>query len=138
MQGNSVMTYFLDTNIISYILNGNTNVKNRIEELILQDNNISVPIFAYYEIKRGLISVGATAKFERFDNFVKVCNLVNVDISTFDLASQIYAQLKQTGNLIEDADLLIGVSALEHNAILITNNANHLQRIPNLQIEVIN
>ena len=138
MQGNSVMTYFLDTNIISYILNGNTNVKNRIEELILQDNNISVPIFAYYEIKRGLHSVGATAKFERFDNFVKVCNLVNVDISTFDLASQIYAQLKQTGNLIEDADLLVGVSALEHNAILITNNANHLQRIPNLQIEVIN
>ena len=132
MQGNSVMTYFLDTNIISYILNGNTNVKKRIEELILQD------IFAYYEIKRGLLSVGATAKFERFDNFVKVCNLVNVDISTFDLASQIYAQLKQTGNLIEDADLLIGVSALEHNAILITNNANHLQRIPNLQIEVIN
>ena len=44
------MTYFLDTNVISYILNGNINVKNRIEELILQDNNISVPIFAYYEI----------------------------------------------------------------------------------------
>lgn len=132
------MTYFLDTNVISYILNGNINVKNRIEELILQDNNISVTIFAYYEIKRGLLSVGATAKFECFDNFVKVCNLVNVDISTFDLASQIYAQLKQTGNLIEDADLLIGVSALEHNAILITNNANHLQRIPNLQIEIIN
>ena len=43
------MTYFLDTNIISYILNGNTNVKKRIEELILQDNDISVPIFAYYE-----------------------------------------------------------------------------------------
>ena len=40
MQGNSVMTYFLDTNIISYILNGNTNVKKRIEELILQDNDI--------------------------------------------------------------------------------------------------
>ena len=132
------MTYFLDTNVISYILNGNINVKNRIEKLILQDNNISIPIFAYYEIKRGLLSVGATAKFKCFDNFVKVCNLVNVDISTFDLASQIYAQFKQTGNLIEDADLLIGVSALEHNAILITNNANHLQRIPNLQIEVIN
>ena len=138
MQGNSVMTYFLDTNIISYILNGNTNVKKRIEELILQDNDISVPIFAYYDIKSGFLSVCVTTKFERFDNFVKVCNLVNVDISTFDLASQIYAQLKQTGNLIEDADLLIGVSALEHNAILITNNANHLQRIPNLQIEVIN
>jgi predicted nucleic acid-binding protein len=57
---------------------------------------------------------------------------------TFDLAAEIYSQLKQSGNLIEDADLFIGVSALENNAILITNNANHLQRIPNLQIEVLN
>ena len=31
-----------------------------------------------------------------------------------------------------------GVSALENNAVLITNNANHLQRIPNLKIEVLN
>jgi predicted nucleic acid-binding protein len=30
---------------------------------------------------------------------------------------------------------LFGASALEHDAILITNNDNHLQRFPNLQIE---
>ena len=132
------MTYYLDANIVSYLLKGNKEIFSKLSDLASNDHTISIPNIVYYEIKRGLLSVGATAKFERFDNFVKVCNLVNVDISTFDLASQIYAQLKQTGNLIEDADLLIGVSALEHNAILITNNANHLQRIPNLQIEVIN
>lgn len=132
------MTYFLDTNIISYILNGNEKVKNRIEELLVNDDLIAIPIFSYYEIKRGLLSVGATTKIERFNNFVKICKLIDVKISTFDLAAQIYAQLKQSGKLIEDADLFIGVSALENNAILITNNANHLQRIPKLKIEVLN
>ncbi|MEE0998253.1 MAG: type II toxin-antitoxin system VapC family toxin [Treponemataceae bacterium] len=132
------MKYFLDTNIISYILNGNEKVKNRIEEILLNNDIISIPVFSYYEIKRGLLSVGASAKIERFNNFVRICELVDINISTFDIAAQIYAQLKQKGNLIEDADLFIGVSALENNAVLITNNANHLQRIPNLKIEVLN
>lgn len=132
------MKYFLDTNIISYILNGNEKVKNRIEDILLNNDIISIPVFSYYEIKRGLLSVGASAKIERFNNFVRICELVDINISTFDIAAQIYAQLKQKGNLIEDADLFIGVSALENNAVLITNNANHLQRIPNLKIEVLN
>ena len=132
------MKYFLDTNIISYILNGNEKVKNRIEEILLNNDIISIPVFSYYEIKRGLLSVGASAKIERFNNFVRISELVDINISTFDIAAQIYAQLKQKGNLIEDADLFIGVSALENNAILITNNASHLQKIPNLQIEVLN
>ena len=132
------MKYFLDTNIISYILNGNEKVKNRIEEILLNNDIISIPVFSYYEIKRGLLSVGASAKIERFNNFVRISELVDINISTFDIAAQIYAQLKQKGNLIEDADLFIGVSALENNAVLITNNANHLQRIPNLKIEVLN
>ena len=132
------MKYFLDTNIISYILNGNEKVKNRIEEILLNNDIISIPVFSYYEIKRGLLSVGASTKIERFNNFVRICELVDINISTFDIAAQIYAQLKQKGNLIEDADLFIGVSALENNAVLITNNANHLQRIPNLKIEVLN
>lgn len=132
------MKYFLDTNIISYILNGNEKVKNRIEEILLNNDIIAIPVFSYYEIKRGLLSVGASAKIERFNNFVRICELVDINISTFDIVAQIYAQLKQKGNLIEDADLFIGVSALENNAVLITNNANHLQRIPNLKIEVLN
>lgn len=132
------MKYFLDTNIISYILNGNEKVKNRIEEILLNNDIIAIPVFSYYEIKRGLLSVGASAKIERFNNFVRICELVDINISTFDIAAQIYAQLKQKGNLIEYADLFIGVSALENNAVLITNNANHLQRIPNLKIEVLN
>ena len=132
------MKYFLDTNIISYILNGNEKVKNRIEEILLNNDIIAIPVFSYYEIKRGLLSVGASAKIERFNNFVRISELVDINISTFDIAAQIYAQLKQKGNLIEDADLFIGVSALENNAVLITNNANHLQRIPNLKIEVLN
>lgn len=131
------MTYFLDSNIVSYILNGKSAIKNRIEELLLQGNDIFIPTFVYYEIKRGLLAVGATSKLERFDNFVKTLGLINLTMQTYDMAANFYALLKKQGLLIEDADLFIGCSALENSAILITNNANHLKRVPGLKIEVL-
>ncbi len=131
------MTYFLDSNIVSYILNGKSAVKNRIEELLLKGNDIFIPTFVYYEIKRGLLAVGATSKLERFNNFVKTLGLINLTMQTYDMAANVYALLKKQGLLIEDADLFIGCSALENSAILITNNANHLKRIPGLKIEVL-
>lgn len=131
------MTYFLESNIVSYILNGKSAIKNRIEELLLQGNDIFIPTFVYYEIKRGLLAVGATSKLERFNNFVKTLGLINLTMQTYDMAANVYALLKKQGLLIEDADLFIGCSALENSAILITNNANHLKRISGLKIEVL-
>lgn len=47
--------------------------------------------------------------------------------SDLDRAAEEYAKLKQQGLLIEDDDLFIGCSALENNAILLTNNMRHLE-----------
>jgi tRNA(fMet)-specific endonuclease VapC len=98
------MTYFLDSNIVSYILNGKSAIKNRIEELLLQGNDIFIPTFVYYEIKRGLLAVGATSKLERFNNFVKTLGLINLTMQTYDMAANVYALLKKQGLLIEDAE----------------------------------
>lgn len=50
-------------------------------------------------------------------------------------ASDIYADLRRTGRIIEDSDIFIGASALVNNAILVTNNEEHLGRIKGLRIE---
>jgi predicted nucleic acid-binding protein len=82
-------------------------LRTELKILFYKITNISIPIFAYYEIKRGLLAVGATTKQKLFNKFVKACELIDVTTATFDLASQIYAELKQTGNIIEDGDLFI-------------------------------
>lgn len=131
------MIYFLDANIISYIMRQVPSVISRLQELIKNNEDIRIPIISYYEVKRGLLSNNSIHKLALFDAQMKVFGLVPMKESTFELAAQIYAQLKSAGKLIEDADLFIGCSALEHNAILLTNNSNHLERIPHLQIEVL-
>ena len=50
-------------------------------------------------------------------------------------ASQIYADLCKKGKIIEDADILIGACAISNNAIIVTNNEEHLGRIEGLKIE---
>lgn len=130
------MIYLLDTNIISYIIKGNMSIKSSLVKLITNGNEVHIPAVAYYEAKRGLLATGATAKLERFMHFVNRQGIVNTTITTYDTAAQIYSDLSKAGKLIEDADIFIGATALEHNAVLITNNEQHLSHIKNLQIEV--
>ena len=132
------MTYFLDTNIISYLLKGNKSILQNLDTLAENDNEISIPSIAYYEIKRGLLANNATTKLTRFLKFVEVIGIVELTAETLNIAAQIYADLKKTGKPIEDDDLFIGASALEHNAVLITNNERHFSHIENLKIEVWN
>ena len=131
------MTYFLDANIISYIIKQIPSVLTRLQDLVRNNASIKIPIVAYYEVKRGLLANKTSNRLAIFDTQIKQLGLVPMTESTFECAAQIYAHLKQCGSIIEDADLFIGASALENNAILITNNARHLQRIPNLQIEIL-
>jgi predicted nucleic acid-binding protein len=69
-------------------------------------------------------------------NFAKVLGIVELKTSTLDIAAQIYADLKNDGNIIEDDDIFIGATALENDAILVTNNERHLGRIKDLKYEV--
>ncbi|MEE3313743.1 MAG: PIN domain-containing protein [Treponema sp.] len=129
------MTYFLDTNIVSYVIKGNDKVRSHIVKLLSAGNEVKIPVVAYYEIKRGLLATCSTAKLQLFLNFAQKLGIVNTTIETYDIASQIYADLRISGKNIEDADIFIGASTLEYGAILITNNVEHLSRIKNIQIE---
>lgn len=52
-----------------------------------------------------------------------------------DAFGRIKASLENEGKRIEDFDLLIGVTALQHGLTLVTHNTQHFIRIPGLHIE---
>lgn len=39
------------------------------------------------------------------------------------------------GQLLDDFDILIAATALEHGLIMVTNNTKHFNRFPDLQLE---
>ena len=130
------MKYFLDTNIISYYLKGNDSIETRIADLLRGGNTVQVPVVTYYEARRGLLAIGASKKLLDFEDFIEFFPIQDMTRHTFILASEIYSDLYKKGQIIEDADIFIGATALENDAILVTNNEKHLGRIDGLKLEV--
>lgn len=128
------MLYMLDTNTVSYLLEKNPTVVNRFDDVFLQ-NEIKISNIVNYEIQRGIFCRQSNKLQHDFDIFCKHIPVVPVTNADFLQAARIYADLRRKGKLIEDADIFIGASALENNAVLVTNNEEHLGRIDGLKIE---
>ncbi len=124
-----------DTNIITAYFKGHPKVAQRIEKYQKQFGRLKLNILSYYELLRGYKDLGSAKKLQRFREFASKCEILNVDLTVMEKASDIYVQLKRTGRLIEDADILIAAIAMVNNLILVTDNIRHFNRINGLQIE---
>lgn len=129
------MTYVLDTNVISAILKGNTIVANKVADAILNGENIFINAISYYEIKRGLLAANAVTKIKKFELLCDKFGLVLLNCrDIFDNAAVIYAKLKQKGQLIGDADILIA-SVVKFNDFTLVSSDPDFNRIQDLKIE---
>ena len=66
--------------------------------------------------------------------FINGINIVPI-FNSLDLYADEKSRLRKIGNIIDEFDLLIGVTAVYNNMILVTNNTKHFQRIKNINIE---
>jgi predicted nucleic acid-binding protein len=127
-------TYVLDTNIISFYLKGNETVGNNITSALLDEDAIVVAPIAYYEVKRGLMAVGARKQLKEFDDFCTLFGVGEFDNSVLDVAAAIYAGQRKAGHVMEDADIFIAAFCKNRNFTLVTNNTKHFEHIPELKL----
>ena len=74
-------------------------------------------------------------QLEVFERLWHAQGIVLFNQASLDSAAKIYADLRTTGQLIEDADLLMAAIALANDLILVTHNTRHLSRVAGLQLE---
>jgi tRNA(fMet)-specific endonuclease VapC len=127
--------YLLDTNIVTAHLKRHPGVRQRIREAELAGHPVRLNAVSYYETKRGLLATGAQRQLTAFERLWRVLGIVMIDHAVLDKAAELYAALRASGQLIEDADLLIAAMTLVHDMTLVTHNMAHFARIPGLQIE---
>ena len=129
------MIYVLDTNIVSQILKRHDAIRDKIETLAFEGHKIAISAISYYEIKRGLIAAKAAAKLRKFEKLCTQFGLLLLDDrEVFDVASKIWADLKERGQIVNDADILIAASVRRIGAILVSHHKD-FRRIPNLHLE---
>ena len=87
-----------------------------------------------FEVRRGLEARQARARIETFVSFCASCEVHPISPAVLDRAAVVYGELRRAGTLIPDADLIIGVTALELGYDMVTNNVRHFSRIPGLRV----
>ncbi|HAG50538.1 MAG TPA: VapC toxin family PIN domain ribonuclease [Deltaproteobacteria bacterium] len=125
----------LDTDILSELFKGHSLVKAKAAEYIGRHKRLTISQIAKYEILKGLKSKKAFKQIEIFNRFCSVNIVFPITDDVIGKASDIYAELKEEGSLISDADILVAATAIVNNLVLVTNNTNHFSRIKKLQLD---
>ena len=129
-------TYLLDTNIISYLTDSNSPHKDKIKERLLslsEDDTVSVSIITLYELSYGLSTISDSENrviFETGIKFIKeYLDIYPLDINEVEIFGMLKAQYKKSTGIAKtaikknDLDFLIAATAINHNAILVSNDA---------------
>ena len=128
-------TYLLDTNIISYLTDSNSSHKDKIKERLLslsEDDTVSVSIITLYELSYGLSTISDSKNkviFETGIEFIKeYLDIYPLDINEVEIFGMLKAQYKKSTGIAKtaikknDLDFLIAATAINHNAILVSND----------------
>ena len=134
--------YLLDTDTLTHLHAGNSNVINRLKSLA--DIDIGITIITKVEVLRGRIDY--LLKAETGDNLLKAQELLfrteellnDLSVVPIDRAASIeFDRLRMISKIrkIGRADLLIASITLANRAALVTRNLRHFKQIPGLKVE---
>ena len=125
----------LDTDTVSAILNYDPRVVNSAQDYYATHGRFTYSIITKFEILRGLKARNAKRKLADFRRIDKLNEVLPLSDEIIEQAADIYAEFRRKGKPINDADILIGATALVHDMTLATNNEKHFSRISGLRIE---
>ncbi|MFP4469284.1 MAG: type II toxin-antitoxin system VapC family toxin [Bacteroidales bacterium] len=125
----------IDTDILSYYFKGNPNVIRHFDSYLSVFDSIEICVITYYEITSGLLAKKALRQLQVFQQFANENKIISLSEKSSKISAELYALLRQSGNIVDDIDLLIAGVAIENELVLVTNNEKHFRRIPNLIID---
>ena len=129
------MRYLLDSNICVYAM------KNRPQQVLRRLQNVgraavAVSVVTVLELRQGAEgSQQRELAHARLDDFLGPMEVLSFEEADAFVAARIRAQLFRIGRPIGDFDSLIAAHALARDLIVVTNNVDEFERVPDLEIE---
>jgi tRNA(fMet)-specific endonuclease VapC len=128
------MTYALDSNIVSYFLKNDSEVKRHFQNALENNSPYVIPPLVYYEVKRWLRVRSATNQLQRFTDLYNDSVKSDMTADIWEKATELYTRLRLSGKIIDDADIFIASYCILNSYTLVTNNIKHFDLIPELNI----
>jgi tRNA(fMet)-specific endonuclease VapC len=127
------LTYLIDTDWIADYLGGKPPAIDLLESL--KEDGLAISLVTFGEIYDGVYYGRNPVAAEQ--NFLALLGRVaihDLDREIMKRFARIRGQLRITGQLIGDTDILIAATAIHHNLRLVTRNRRHYDRIPGLTL----
>lgn len=125
--------YLIDTNICIYFIKGLYDLKTKFEKA--DPENCFISEITLAELKFGVENSEKKEKNHKvLANFLTGVQVLPI-FHSLDLYAKEKARLRKAGTTIDDFDLLIGVTAVTHNLVMVTNNTKEFKRINGIEIE---
>lgn len=119
-----------DTDVIIDFFSGIDPAASEIEQLINQDS-LALTSITVFELYAGIIG---KKRIKQIDDLITILPVFPLEAQHVRTAAEIYSELKKTGNLIGNQDILIAGICITHNIPIITRNTAHFSRISRLQL----
>jgi predicted nucleic acid-binding protein len=126
---------FLDSDILSYFLAENSTVVDKVKKSIENGDILSMSAVSAYEILKGLYYRNNSKKAIRFQSLLEYIEVFPFSNNSVAIDANIYAELRQSGITIGDADILIASTVIANNGVLVTNNERHYSVIKSLTLD---
>lgn len=129
------MSYLLDTDIIVYWLNNAyPGIQKKIEnvaaaQIFISSITVAELFFGAYNSSK------VSENIKLLEELTSEIKILPFDQKCGKIFGKIKAQLKKTGEMINDSDLFIASIAIKNRLCLITNNERHFRRVKELYIE---
>jgi tRNA(fMet)-specific endonuclease VapC len=128
------MRYLLDSDTIIYLRKGHPIVEENIARRAAKD--ILTTTISLAELYYGAYhSDHVESHVKLLDTFFRHMDIVPFCAVSALKFGHLKADLRKTGQLIEDMDLMIASIAIHHRMTLVSNNVRHFQRIKDLKLE---
>ena len=117
--------YVLDTNILTALLRYETKSVEYTARAAAANAEILLCPVVFYEALRGLLHRDAQKQKQHLLDYAAAFIWEDFDRTDWEKAAELWATLRSQGMQVGDADLLIGVYAIQRQAIVITANERH-------------
>ena len=128
------MRYIVDSDILIYFLKQHPQVTQKFGTT--DPDQIGTTIINYAELLFGAYnSAKVQQNLKNIKSFLETISIINFDKNAGEIFAQLKTNLRKSGKVIADLDLIIASICLSNDFILVTNNIKHFGRIEELKIE---
>jgi len=127
------MTYLVDSDYVADYLKGRAPATTLLDRLFPE--GMAVSIVTYAAVHHGIHYGHHRVVSERgLRLFLRTTPVLGITRSIARQYARMRGDLARKGQLIDQPDLFIAATAIDHNLTLVTRNLKDYQRIPNLNI----